>query len=116
MEQTHNVDELIDVQYVWELPDRDYLRAVFKAKITAVDPSMMRYEVKLMDLIAGRQEAPNGQPRPKEELSREYWTKVWSFVEAEVHVAYEVADGQPIRMRLATLTGEHKHFSRWKEK
>lgn len=98
------------VQFVWQLPEGDYIRAVFEAEVRSLDPYMQRYNVLLRHFVAGRQEASNGTPRDPAERAREYWERVAAIPGAHIHLAYEAADGRPLRLRLATLTGEHRYF------
>lgn len=108
----HEVGDSFPVQFVWKLPDGDFIRAVFQATVLALIPVADKYMVRLDELIAGRQETADGEMRPKEELSAEYWALVGRLIGRKVTVAYEVEDGRPLHMRLATLTGEHDFFFR----
>jgi hypothetical protein len=104
--------ESFPIQFVWELPEGDYVRAIFRAEVEALDPSLDRYLLRLAALKAGRQESPKGEMRPKEELSAYYWRMVGDLIGKRVHLAYEVDDGRPIKLRLDTLTQEHSFFTR----
>lgn len=104
--------EAFPVHFVWELPDGDYVRAIFEAEVEELDFSLDRYLLRLRDLKAGRQETPSGEMRPKEELSRPYWAMVGALIGKRVHLAFEVDDGRPIKLRLDTLTQEHRFFTR----
>ena len=97
---------------MWQLPDGDFVRAIFEAEVLALDASLDRYLLLLKRLMAGRQERSDGEARPASELSRPYWEMVAGVVGKRVYLAYEVEDGRPIRLRLTTLTGEHTLFSR----
>lgn len=114
MKPTCNINDCFDIQFVWRLPDEDFIRVFFKAEVLEIQRREDRYLVKLVEFVAGRQESPDGHViRPKEELSREYWAKVVSFVGKKVQVAYEAADSRPLLLTLATLTGENKFFRRF---
>ena len=100
------------VHFVWELPDGDYVRAIFEAEVEKLDFRLDRYLLRLRDLKAGRQETPSGEMRPKEELSLNYWAMVRDLIGKRVHLAFEADDGRPIKLRLDTLTQEHRFFTR----
>jgi hypothetical protein len=104
--------ESFSLQFVWELPDGDYVRAIFEAKVESLDLSLDRYLLRLAALKAGRQETPAGEMRPKEELSPRYWRMVGDLIGKRVYLAFEVDDGRPIKLRLDTLTQEHSFFTR----
>ncbi len=104
--------ESFPVHFVWELPDGDYVRAIFEAEVEELDFRLDRYLLRLRELKAGRQESPTGDARPKEELARNYWAMVGALVGKRVHLAFEVDDGRPIKLRLDTLTQEHRFFTR----
>ena len=109
----HDIGDAFPVQFVWNLPDGDYIRAVFRVTVLALIPAADKYIVRLNELVAGRQETAEGEARAREELSTEYWALVGRLVGRKVTVAYEVEDGRPLHMRLATLTGEHDFFFRF---
>ena len=111
-ESVLNVGEKFPVHFVWHLDDGDYLRAVFPAEILELDWSMERYVLRLGPLQAGRQEAPNGEVRPDELVDRENVDRLHRISGRRLKLAFEVADGRPILLRLPTLTGEHKFFFR----
>ncbi len=100
------------VQFVWQLPDGDFIRAIFRAQVLGLDAQLDRYLVKLDELEAGRQESASGEQRPKVMLSQTYWRMVGDLLGKRVYLAYEVEDGRPIRLRLDTLTQEHSFFTR----
>ena len=104
--------ESFPVQFVWELPDGDYVRAIFEAEVLELDLRLDRYLLRLRELQAGRQETPAGEKRPKDELARRYWAMVGDLIGKRVHLAFEVDDGRPIKLRLDTLTQEHTFFTR----
>lgn len=100
------------VQFVWQLPDGDFLRAVYRAEVLALDSQLDRYLLKLVELQAGRQEDPTGKARPRDKLTLNYWAMASALAGKRVYLAYEVDDGRPIRLRLDTLTLEHSFFTR----
>lgn len=104
------------IQFVWELPDGDFVRAIFEAEVLELDFSLDRYLLRLRELKAGRQEDPAGEMRPKEALSQEYWAMVGELVGKRVYLAFEVDDGRPLKLRLDTLTQKHSFFTRLDEK
>lgn len=108
----YEVSQSFPIQFVWRLPDGDFIRAVFQATVLELDFSLDRYLLQLTALPAGRQESPTGEMRPPEQLSSEYWQMVGNLVGRKVYLAFEVDDGRPIRLRLDTLTGEHSFFRR----
>ena len=106
------VGESFHIQFVWQLPDGDYLRAIFDANVLVVDEYIQRYKIKLDSWLAGRQEDPNGNLRPKEEISQKYWQLVDAVTGNVIDVAFEADDSRPLHLRLVTLTGEHTFFTR----
>lgn len=112
-EQHLPIGESFPLQYAWRLPDGSYLRAVFRANVLDLVPSADKYIVRLVELMAGREETPEGEAKPIEDLSREYWELVGALVGRRLTVAYEASDGRALYMRLETLTGEHNYFSRF---
>lgn len=111
-EATYAPGDTFAVQFVWQLPDGDFIRAIFESRVEALDEQLDRYLLRLTGLRAGRQENERGEPRAKEEFSTEYWRMVGSLIDKRVYLAYEVQDGRPIRLRLDTLTQEHSFFTR----
>jgi len=109
------VGENFPLQFAWRLPEGDYIRAVFRAHILDTVPEADKYIVRLLELQAGRQEDEDGQLRPREQFSREYWSMVGDLVGRKITIAYEADDGRALHMRLATLTGEHNFFSRYED-
>ena len=103
------------IQFVWQLPDGDYIRAVFTADVLTVDSMADKYTVRLRELIAGRQESAAGQIRRKNSLTKAYWQLVGRLQGRRVTIAFEGADGRPLHLRLETLTGEHNFFFRFDE-
>ena len=100
------------VQFVWKLPEGDYIRAIFEAEVITLDERLDRYLVRLDRWIAGRQESAKGETRPVEDADREYWSLVAQKSGSHILLAYEVVDGRPIHLRMETLTGEHTYFSK----
>ncbi len=113
VEKVYEVGESFLVQFVWQIPEGDYLRAVFSAEVMGHETGSDKYVARLMAFVAGRQETAEGEMRPGEELSRTYWSLVDDLVGRKVLLAYEAADGRSLLLRLATLTGEHDFFSRF---
>jgi hypothetical protein len=111
----YTVGEDFPLQFAWRLPEGDYIRAVFRAHILDTVPEADKYIVRLLELQAGRQEDEDGQLRPREQFSREYWSMVGDLVDRKITIAYEADDGRALHMRLATLTGEHNFFSRYED-
>ncbi|MCP5097727.1 MAG: hypothetical protein GY943_19440 [Chloroflexi bacterium] len=111
----YTVGQTFPLQFAWKLPQGDYLRAVFDAKVLDTVPAADKYIVQLTKLVAGRQESHEGEMRTKEELSHDYWALVGNLIGNKVTVAYEVDDGHALHMRLATLTGEHNFFTRYEK-
>lgn len=112
-EAKRKVGEWFPVQFVWKLPDGDYIRAVFRAEILDLIPAADKYLVRLEALLAGRQETQDGEMRPKEEMTIPYWVLVRQIIGNQVTLAFEVEDGRPLHMRLTTLIGEHDFFTRY---
>ncbi|MDA0245146.1 MAG: hypothetical protein OT477_17140 [Chloroflexi bacterium] len=109
----YTIGDEFQVHFVWQLPDTDFLRAIFKVKVEDINHESDRYVVRLADFVAGRQESHTGEIRPLEAVHPEYWELVRELVGRKVNLAYEVDDGLPIRLRLPTLTREHKFFRRY---
>lgn len=107
-----NLGDQYEVQFVWQLPTGDYLRTVFSAEVLKIEEAQMRYIALLRAWVAGRQETPEGIPRPVEEWDRALWQTVLSFVGHKVKLSYESATGRPLYLRYDTLTGEHDFFYR----
>ncbi|MCO5184773.1 MAG: hypothetical protein M9928_09660 [Anaerolineae bacterium] len=108
------VGDSFDIQFVWQLPDGDYLRAVFSAEVLDIIEAAQKYFVRLTAFRAGRQESADGKhTRSRDERSTEYWPLVLDLVDRRVTLAWETADGRPLHMRLMTLTGEHDFFRRY---
>ena len=104
--------ESFSLHFVWQLPDGDFVRAVLRAEVLAHDLSLDRYLLRLAELLAGRQESPTGEWRPREGWALPYWQMVTALINKKVYLAFEVDDGRPIRLRLDTLTQENRFFTR----
>jgi hypothetical protein len=115
LEAHYGIGDRFNVQFVWRLPDDDYLRAIFRLHVEALDVADARYIGTLEALLAGRQEAPDGSPRPSAALSSDHWARVGAFVGQRIKLAYEADDGRALHMRYATLSGEHDFFRRYDE-
>ena len=113
LEAHYDIGERFDVQFVWRLPDDDFLRAIFRVHVEALDEADARYIVTLEALLAGRQEAPDGSMRAPDDLAGDAWARVGSFIGRRVRLAYEADDGRPLHMTYATLSGEHDFFQRY---
>lgn len=112
-ESNLQVGDTFLVQFVWRLPEGDIIRALFRAEVLSVIDAAEKYMVRLLELVAGSQESSTGEGREKEEFAKPYWALVVRLVGRRVTVAWEVADGRALTMRLATLTGEHDFFRRY---
>lgn len=106
------IGDSYDIQFVWRLPDNDLIRAVFRATVVEDQQFEGRYLVGLSTFVAGRQEAPDGTVRAREQMAVALWQRIFSFVGRKVQVAYESAENRPLYLRYATLTGEHNFFDR----
>jgi hypothetical protein len=111
----YKVGESFPLQFAWHLPQGDYIRAVFSAVVLDLVPEADKYLVRLYKLLAGRQEDSEGNLKPRETFSSEYWSKVDALVGRKITIAYEADDSRAIHMRLATLTGEHNYFTRYED-
>ena len=109
----HQIGETFLVQFVWQLPEGDYIRAIFEAEVLELVPGADKYIVRLTKLMAGRQESATGEMRATDELSKEYWGLVGELVGNKLTIAYEAEDGRAVHLRLTTLTGEHNYFTRF---
>lgn len=103
------------LQFAWRLPDGDYLRAVFEAHVLELVPAADKYVIRLNRLLAGREDAPDGHPKPSEALTRSYWSLVGGLIGRKMTIAYEADDGRALYLRLETLTGEHNFFTRYED-
>ena len=110
-----DVGDKFRVQFIWRIPDGDFLRALFAVEILAQDILSEKYVVLLKDFMAARQESDEGEMRSLDEVDKEYWGMVSSLVGKRISLAFEADDGRPLWLRLETLTGEHNFFSRLNE-
>lgn len=108
-------NEQFELQFVWKIPNGDFVRAIYTVQVVALDHFLARYVIQLTDLKAGRQEDEQGVARTPEQFSREYWTYANELVGRKAKVAFEVDDGAPIRLRVDTLTRQHRFFTRLDE-
>lgn len=106
----YNPGESFPLHFVWQLPSGDFLRAVYRAEVIAHDLDLDRYLLRLAELVVGRQETPQGDMRPKEEMDLPFWKMATELIGKRVYLAFEVDDERPIRLRLDTLTQEHRFF------
>ncbi len=111
----YEVGDSFPLQFAWRLPEGDYIRAVFQAEVLDLVPEADKYVVRLNKLVAGRQENEDGELKPQDTFSTEYWAMVEGLVGRKITIAYEADDSKAIHMRLATLTGEHNFFSRYED-
>lgn len=109
---TYQPGQRFTIQLVWQVPEGDFLRGIFEVAVLGLDPRLERYLLRLERLVAGRQEGPDGTARSEAEVSKEYWALVGRIIGKKIYLAYEADDGRPLRLRFATLTGEHTLFSR----
>lgn len=109
----YHVGERFPIQFAWRLPTGDYLRAVFEAEVLRLVEPADKYMVRLVQLIAGREETAEGEMKPQEAFSADYWRLVGRLIGQTITVAYEADDGRALHMRLETLTGEHDFFFRF---
>ncbi len=114
-EANYDLGKPFSVQFVWRIPNRDFLRALFVAEVIHQDLVSEKYVVRLNEFLAGRQEDNEGNMRSAEELARDYWYLVDKLTGRKISLAFEVDDGRPLWLRLETLTGEHNFFTRLNE-
>ena len=112
-QQDKKIGDDFHLQFIWQLPNQDYVRAVFQVKITGLDTATERYIIQLTTLLAKRQESNEGVGRPAAAMSTEYWPQIESLVGCHAAIAYEATDQRPVRLRLQTLTREHNYFTRY---
>ena len=115
IEAKYTAGDIFRLQFVWRIPAQDYLRAIFDAEVILLDEVSEKYVVRLKEFLAGRQEDSEGNMRPVEEVSHDYWALVAGLAGRKIAIAYEVDDGRPLWLRLETLTGEHNFFQRLNE-
>ena len=61
MNEQIEVGASYDVQFAWQLPDGDYIRAVFEAEVLDIIEAAQKYFVRLVAFRAGRQESADGR-------------------------------------------------------
>lgn len=116
VEAKYRTGERFHIHFVWQLPDDgDFVRAVFDAEVLGLDARSDKYLVKLVSFVAGRQESAQGVPREQSQLAHDYWRLVLQKLGRKVEVAFEADDERPLRLRLSTLTEEHKFFRRFED-
>lgn len=109
----HQIGDTFILQFVWRLPNNDYIRTLFKVEILDIIDVAEKYMVRLSEIVAGSQESSTGEPRDKADFDKVYWSLVTQLIGQRVTIAWEAADGRALFMRLATLTGEHDFFTRY---
>lgn len=114
-EAQYQVGETFRVQFVWKLPEGDFLRALFDAEVLHLDPVADKYVIRLTKFVAGRQEDSKGEMRSRSQIAIGYWTLVNNLAGQKISLAFEADDGHPLWLRLETLTGEHNFFRRLNE-
>ena len=107
------IGETFPLQFVWQLPSMEYVRAVFEAEVLSHDFTAEKYVVRLNDLVAGRQETAVGKPMPADQMDEPTWARVRHLAGRRVQVAFESDNGRSLRMRYSTLIGEHNFFFRY---
>ena len=112
-ESHYEIGETFPAQFAWRLPNGDYLRAVFKAEVLSIVEAADKYVVRLLELVAGRQEDEDGILKPTEDFSKEYWALVGKLIGRRLTIAFEADDGHAVHFRLETLTGDHNYFYRF---
>lgn len=115
LESGFEIGQSFNVQFVWRIPNGDFLRAIFRVKVLKLDPESGKYVVVLEKFLAGRQEDAQGEMRRPESVDKEHWSLVTDLVGRRISLAYEADDGRPLWLRLETLTGEHNFFNRLNE-
>lgn len=103
------------LQFAWRTPEGEYLRALFQADVLELVAGADKYIVRLSQFLAGREDDEEGNVKPLETLEGEYWDLARGLQDRIITIAYEADDGDPLYLRLATLTGEHNFFSRYED-
>lgn len=111
----YDIGESFRVQFVWKIPDNDYLRAIFSAEVLHLDSVADKYVVRLTEFLAGRQETKDGEIRSIDQVNKDYWLLINDLTGKKISLAFETDDGRPLWLRFATLTGEHNFFRRLNE-
>ena len=114
-EAPHKIGNVINIQFIWRIPDGDLLRAVFTAELQRIDQLSEKYVVELKKWLAGKQESSKGSLRPLEQVSRDNWALVARLAGQRISLSFEASDGRPLWLRYETLTGEHNYFRRLNE-
>jgi hypothetical protein len=112
-EAHYTIGDTFPAQFAWRLPNGDYLRAVFNAEVLGIVEAADKYVVRIVALVAGRQENQDGVLKPTEEFSTEYWALVGKLIGRRITIAFEADDGRAVHFRLETLTGAHNYFYRF---
>ncbi len=72
-EANYKIGETFNVQFIWRIPSKDFLRALFVVEVLHQDFVSDKYVVRLNEFLAGRQEDKEGTMRSLEEVARDYW-------------------------------------------
>src|SRR5210317_2149262 len=96
----YHVGELFRTQFIWRIPSRDFLRAIFDVKVVLIDDLSDKYIVSLVKFVAGREETSGGEILPAERSSKEYWALVNGLTGKKISLAFEVDDGRPLWLKL----------------
>lgn len=115
VDANYDIGQSFNVQFVWRIPEGDFLRAIFLAEVQKLDRESGKYVVLLQEFLAGRQESAEGEMRPVDDVDKSYWALVAKLAGRRISLAYEADDGRPLWLRMETLTGEHNFFSRLNE-
>ena len=113
MEKKFEVGDQYRVQFVWKLPNYDFMRVFFEVSILEIDLFEERFVVRLESMVGGRQEAPDGSMRSEDEMAKPLWGRVVGFIGRKVRLPFESAEGHPLHLKYPTLTGEHNFFTRF---
>lgn len=111
----YTVNEKFNIHFVWNLPNGNYIRALFETIVLDIDIAADRYLIELSSLLRKREEDETGSGLPEEGHTLEYWQMVYALIGRKAHVAFEADDGRPLFLRLPTLTLEHKFFTRYSD-
>ena len=114
-EARYDTGQTFEVQFIWRLPDNDFIRARFEVEVLHQDLVSEKYVVRLATFVAGRQETAAGETRSLDEVARDYWALVDRLAGRRISLSFEVDDGRPLWLRLDTLTGKHNFFRRLDE-
>ncbi|MCZ7670377.1 MAG: hypothetical protein M5U34_26070 [Chloroflexi bacterium] len=86
---------------------------MFNAEVIGIVKAADKYVVRLVELVAGRQENTDGELRPTADFNQEYWALVGRLIGRRLTIAFEADDGHAVHFRLETLTGDHNYFYRF---